>query len=367
MAVAAGAARFRCGAFAVLLAVGACTTPEPGGRIHDGADPLRMQLVALDSAGNFVAEDLVSGAAIGAVSGGLIGGLAPDDWRGALIGAGVGGAAGGYLVALQRQNADQQSLVRKLTSDIDRENLAIDRTQAAFDQLLDARFMTAQRIRESFLAGRVDRAVAQAQLAEVQRRLRSDVALARQISERISSRGGEFDTALEAVQPGVKQQVAGARVSQPVPATPRVANVTLKLRPDGTSPTLGQLAGPDGVTVKPATGGYVLVEGPGGVRGFAPASQFAARGVNLAQGSAPPPPTPVALSIEPPMPWQTQPPEPTARQRPGTRLAAASPQEPFARQLAASTIMRRDNFADSVANAQQVAEGPWFELPPGGA
>jgi hypothetical protein len=323
--------RAACLTIAAVMLAGCVTTREQRIGADDGTDPCRAQVVALDSTGNFFAEDIIRGAAVGAVGGGLIGGIATGRWQGALAGAvigGVVGGAGGYLAALQRQSQDQAVLYRNVRSDMERENLEIDRSQVAFNQLLDCRYNSAQRIRTAHRQGRLDTATARAQLAEVRRLLQRDVALARTISDRIRTRGAEFDIALDTLHPGAREAAVGARVSQPVPARPLAASIDLKLRPDPRSPSVGALVTRENVQVRPATAGYVLVEGPGGLRGYAPASQFSASGVNLRQASASPPP--------------------------------AGSQDP--RQLAAANIARRDNFQQSVEYAQQIAAGPGFEL-----
>ena len=105
----------------VVATVGLLSGCAPGGfstqaqRIgsDDGSDSCRRELVALDSTGDFFAEDIIKGAALGALGGALIGGLAGGG-RGALIGAaagGVAGAAGGYFSALQSQAQNQAQLV----------------------------------------------------------------------------------------------------------------------------------------------------------------------------------------------------------------------------------------------------------------
>ena len=324
--------RAACLTIAGVLLAGCVTTREQRIGADDGTDPCRQYVVALDSTGNFFAEDIIRGAAVGAVGGGLIGGITTGRWQGALAGAAIGavvGGAGGYLAALQRQSQDQAVLYRNVRSDMERENLEIDRSQAAFNQLLDCRYNSAQRIRTAYRQGRLDRATAQAQLREVQARMRNDVALAQTISERIRTRGAEFDTALDALQPGAREAAVGARISQPVPARPLSASIDLKLRPDPRSPSVGALVTRENVQVRPATAGYVLVEAPGGLRGYAPASQFSASGVNLRAASASPPP-------------------------------ANAGEEP--RRLAAANIARREYFQQSVEHAQQVAAGPGFEL-----
>jgi hypothetical protein len=315
-------------ATAALLLAGCVTTRE--GRIgaDDGTDACRAQLVALDSTGDFFAEDILRGAAIGAAGGALVGAAAGGDWRSALIGAGIGaaaGAAGGYLLALQRQSTDQASLFRSLSADIDRENAQLDRTQIAFNQLVDCRVNSANTIRRAHREGRLDRATAQAQLTRVQAQLRNDVAVAQRINQGVGRRGAEFDTALESVSPGVKGQVQTTRTA--VTARPRAQAVALRATPSAQSPQVAILSARDTVSVKPAGGGFVLVETSGGARGYAPAEQFSAPGVNLARAAASPPP------------------------------AGGD-----ARNLAASNIARRDNFADSVTSAERLAQGGGFEL-----
>ncbi|HYF09615.1 MAG TPA: hypothetical protein VD970_18500, partial [Acetobacteraceae bacterium] len=98
-----------------------CTTQA--GRIgtDDGSDPCRAQLVALDSTGNYFAEDIITGAAVGAIGGALVGGLlgaaTGGGSRSILTGAAIGGVTGGvvggtsaYFAARQRQARDQAAL-----------------------------------------------------------------------------------------------------------------------------------------------------------------------------------------------------------------------------------------------------------------
>ncbi len=318
----------------------ACVSTRAG-RIgaDDGSDACRAQLVALDSTGNFFAEDIIQGAAVGAVSGALLGGLiaAASGQRGSnvLAGAGIGavaggavGAAGGYFAARQRQAADQASLNQAIAGDLAAENAQIDRTQLAFNQLMDCRFGTAPRIRADVRSGRLTRTQGEAQLANLRARTQADIQLAQSINGQITSRGDQFDTAIENVAPGTKQQVlAGARVSRPVPVQAR-ATVPLKLRPDPSAPDVAQINPREQVTLQRASGGYALVETASGVRGYAPASAF-----------------------------------PEARSLPqAPRLQNASATEGDVRSLAASNIARRDNFSESVANAERLAQGQGFEL-----
>lgn len=325
---------------AALLA--GCVSTQAG-RIgaDDGSDPCRMQLVALDSTGDFYGEDILRGAAVGAVSGALLGGLiaAASGQRGnnvlagAAIGAvagGVVGGAGGYYAARQRQASDQASLNRAIAGDLAAENAQIDRTQLAFNQLMDCRFGSAQRIRADLRAGRISRAQADAMMANVRARTQGDIQLAQTINGRIAQRGGEFDTAIENVAPGTKQQVlAGARVGAPVPVQAR-ASVPLKLRPDPTAPEIAQVSARESVTLQPSTGGFTLVQTSSGLRGYAPANAF-----------------------------------PEAARLGSARSVPMAANDGDVRSLAASNIARRDNFDQSVANAERLAQGQGFELATG--
>jgi outer membrane lipoprotein SlyB len=314
------------------MLAGCVTTREQriGG---DAGDACRTQLVALDSTGNFFAADMLRGAAIGAVGGAALGALlaAATGQRGSGIaaGAGIGAVAGGvvggtagYLSARQQQATDQASLNLAVANDLAAENAQLDRTQVAFDQLMDCRFNTAQQIRAELGSGRMARPQAEAAMAELRNRTQRDIQLANTINGQIGRRGAEFDTAIETVAPGVKQ--AASMPKPAVPARPR-ATVALRLRPDPASPEVARVPAREAVTLRPGRDGFAQVETASGVRGYAPSQSF---------------------------------PE-------ATRLGDAAPvaaQGSDVRSLAASNIARRDNFSESVGTATRLAEGQGFEL-----
>lgn len=315
-----------------------CVTTQAG-RIgaDDGRDACRAQVVALDSTGNFFGESIIRGAAIGAVSGALLGGLiaAASGQRGGNIAAGaaigaVGGAAvggtAGYFSARQQQAQDQAALNMAIANDLAAENAQLDRTQIAFNQLMDCRFGNAQRIRADLRAGRLTQAQAEAMMGDVRSRTQRDIQLAQTINGEIGRRGAEFDTAFDQVAPGVKEQAqSGARIGRIVPVQTR-APVVLKLRPDSTAPDVVQVSAQEQVRLSPAQNGYTLVETSSGVRGYAPVSAF-----------------------------------PEARNL-GARPAVASGAAGDVRSLAASNIARRDNFTETVSNAERLAQGQGFEI-----
>ena len=298
----------------------------------DGSDACMAQLVALDSTGNFFAEDIVRGAAIGALGGALIGGVASGRWQGALIGAAAGsamGAAGGYLAALQQRNKDQAGLNTALASDLQRENQQLDRTQLAFDQLIDCRLTQAARVRADYRFSKLPRDVATAQMADIRNRTERDIALARTIDQRIGTRGGEFDTAIENVAPGTKDKMMAARARPAVPV--QVARpLPLLLRPDPAAPEVRTIPAREAVQVRPASGGFSLVETASGQRGYVATEALGVRAARVTATAAPEP-------------------------------SQVAPQPGDVRSLAATNIARREGFSDSLTTAQQ-AVGSGFEL-----
>lgn len=323
---------------AAAMLAGCVSTQASRIGVDDGRDACRAQVVALDSTGDFFGEDILRGAAIGAGTGAIAGGLlaaatgrrGSDILAGAAIGAVAGGIIGGtagYIQARQRQAQDQAGLMMAVGGDLRAENAQLDRTQLAFNQLVDCRVLQAQRIRNDVRGGRLSRDQGLSLLSYQRDLMRRDVALARSINEKIGTRGAEFDTAIETIAPGTKQAVTGARVSQPQPVSARVS-APIRIRPEGNSPQIGQLNAQEQVTVRPAEGNFALVETSSGVRGYVPASAVGVRGLG----------------------------SPTAA------VGGGRGQEGEFRQLAATNIARRDNFAESVQNADRLAQGQGFEL-----
>jgi hypothetical protein len=156
--------------------------------------------------------------------------------------------------------------------------------------------------------------------------MRRDVALARTINQKIGTRGGEFDTAIETIAPGTKGAVQARRTAAPVPTTARVS-APIRIRPDGGAAQVGQLAPNERVTVRPAEGNFAQVETASGVVGYVPASSVGVRGLG----------------------------SPTAA------VGGRGSDGEF-RQLAATNIARRDNFSESVQTADRLAQGQGFEL-----
>ncbi|MBB5690582.1 SH3 domain-containing protein [Roseomonas alkaliterrae] len=323
---------------AAAMLAGCVSTQASRIGVDDGRDACRAFVVQLDSTGNFFAEDILRGAAIGAGTGALAGGAiaAASGRRGSdiLVGAAIGAIAGGviggtagYLQARQRQAQSQGALVQAVAGDLQNENRQLAATQLAFNQLVDCRVNVANRVRADVRAGRLSREQGMAMLAYQRDLMRRDVALAQSINEKIGTRGGEFDTAIETLAPGTKQAVQARRAVAATPTTARVS-APIRIRPEANAPQIGQLSSNEQVTVRPAEGNFALVETSSGVRGYVPASAVGVRGLG----------------------------SPTAA------VGGGRGAEGEFRQLAATNIARRDSFAESVQNADRLAQGQGFEL-----
>jgi hypothetical protein len=210
--------------------------------------------------------------------------------------------------------------------DIGRENAEIDRTQQAFDALMDCRFSQAKSVRQDVAARTLTADQGRARLAQIRSWTDRDIALARQITGRLETRGAEFETAAENLSPGTKEQIAAQKAASPA-ARQAVATraAPVHLRPDAASPEVTTLRARDTVTVTGARGGFALVETQAGLRGYAPAD-------TLRIGSAR-----------------------VAPQRP----APAAGND--VRSLAATNVAKRDNFSESVQVAER-ASASGFEL-----
>ncbi|WP_144299592.1 YMGG-like glycine zipper-containing protein [Elioraea rosea] len=315
---------------AVAAMLGGCvTTQEQRIGAADPSDQCRPYVVALDSTGNFFAEDIVKGAFIGAVGGAVLGGLLGGGARGAAIGAATGaiaGAATGYWVALNQQSRDQAVLATRVQNDLSRENAEIDRSQQAFNALMDCRFAQAKQVRTDVAEGRSTLEQGRARMAQIKGWADRDIALAQQINSKIASRGDEFVVAAENLQPGTKSQIDAQKAA--APATRRAVatrQAPVRLRPDPAAPEIASLAPRDTVTITGGQDGFALVETPSGMRGYAPADTLRVGSSRV------------------------------------TTASTASGSGSDVTTLAATNVAKRDNFSQSVAVAQS-ASSSGFEL-----
>lgn len=205
-----------------------------------------------------------------------------------------------------------------LDATLRQENADLDALQIAFDALLYCRWIEARTIRAEYTANRTPRAAADSRMAALRARLQRDLARAQSVLDAMEGRARQREPAVEAAAPGI----AASRARTGAGGTRRVtaaATVALRLRPEAGAPEIGRVAAGQTVQVRPAQAGFALVEGQG-LRGYAPAGAF--------QIAEPAPPA-----------------------------ATGGP----VRQLAATNIARRDNFAESLALARDAAVSG-FEL-----
>ncbi|MEI6986913.1 MAG: YMGG-like glycine zipper-containing protein [Rhodospirillaceae bacterium] len=187
----------------------------------DGTDSCRSLVVALDSTGNYFAEDMIQGALIGAAGGALLGGLASGSWKGAAIGAAAGavaGALGGYWKNKMDQGRDQAIVT--VASDMRRENDQLDKTNAAFRQLADCRRNEAKRIKAQYAAKAITRDVAKSQLGNLAALARKDLDILNSILANSDKRANEYQYAAAQIDPTVPLPEEPAKVSKQVEAAP---------------------------------------------------------------------------------------------------------------------------------------------------
>ncbi|MBP2306791.1 hypothetical protein GBZ48_05300 [Azospirillum melinis] len=193
----------------VAMALSGCVTTQQD-RIgaNDGSDACYQYRVALDSTGNYYAEDMLKGAAIGAGAGALTGALAGGNLKSALIGAAAGaavGTLGGYWNSRMQQGRDQAIL--GVANDLDTENQNLDRTQVALDQLVNCRRAEIARVKADYKANRIGKPEAEQRLALIRGQLDKDYTIASAINQNIVKRRDEYLIAADNIEPGAAAKI----------------------------------------------------------------------------------------------------------------------------------------------------------------
>lgn len=212
---------FRSGVVSVMVLAlvlpGCVTTREDRIGVNDGSDACYQYRVALDSTGDFYAEDMLKGALVGAVAGAATGALARGDVTGALVGAAAGaalGSLGGYWNSKMKQGREQAVL--GVLSDLDAENQNLGKTQRALDQLVNCRRAEIARVKGDFKAKRITRNDAELRLATIRSQLEKDHEIANKINANVVKRRDEFVNAADNISPGSAAQIrAGAVAAKP--------------------------------------------------------------------------------------------------------------------------------------------------------
>jgi len=328
-------------ALAALLLLGACTpappqAPGPAAFTPDPNDACAAQQQNFAHARNLFAAAVVTGAAVGtvgALAGRAVGiriggGALPGSTAilgGLAAGALAGAAVGTYLEQRRREAGDDAALAGAVSADLARENANLDLARNAAEFLLDCRLRRAQDIREATRAGTLPAAQAEAQLATLRAQAGRDLALAREVEARIAARDAELAPAMESLAPGARAEGAAEAVgAAPAVAATSPTALPLRARPEATAVTIATVPAGRPVLLRPARDpDFVAVEAEGGARlGYVPAASF--------------PAAPVARAVAPP---------------------ANAP----LRVLAASNVVRRDNFRETVGDLSRAAAGQGFE------
>lgn len=301
----------------------------------DSRDPRAVQLRAPRAGRRFAAHGLLLAAGASLVLNACVppGGVADagEGCRNQL--ASFNGAGDAFLSASGGQQTDLGQLPRGtvatnfgrapaaapatgLDGTLSQENAELDALQIAFDALLYCRWIEARTIRAELAANRVARPAAEARMAALRARLQRDLSRAQAVLDSLERRAAGREAAIEAVAPGSRAAAQAARRGGPTRRVVAAATVPLRLRPESGAPEIGRVAAGQAVTVRPAQSGFALVEGQGGLRGYAPSGAF-----QVAERAAP-----VASGAGGPL-----------------------------RVLAATNLAKRDNFAESLGLAREAA------------
>lgn len=200
---------------ASIVLPGCVTTREDRIGRNDGSDACYQYRAALDSTGDYYGEDMLKGAAVGAVAGAALGLLATGNARGALAGAAVGltaGGLGGYWNAKAKQGRDQAIL--GILNDLDQENQNLGKTQVALDQLVNCRRAEIAQIKGDYKAKRISKDMAEARLATVRQLLDKDYEIANKINGNVIKRRDEFLFAADQISPGSSDRIRTAQATK---------------------------------------------------------------------------------------------------------------------------------------------------------
>jgi uncharacterized protein YcfJ len=185
----------------VLISLTSCDTAQS---FLERDDVCRDQRAALRSYGDYFAQDILVGGAIGAVVGTVVG-VATHQSTGTTAALAAGGfavgAGAGYWAAVEQKNADMASRQKQVTNDIAADNQKIDGAQAAFNKLVDCRHQEAARLRADVKAGKVSQTDGAKQMADIRSRYNDDVALAKKISANIATHSADLEFANEQMKP----------------------------------------------------------------------------------------------------------------------------------------------------------------------
>ncbi len=211
-------ARFRIGIafFAVAMTAGCSSSPTIHSFFDNEAnDSCRDQRAALQSYGDYFANNMLVGGAIGAAAGGLVGVVTHQSLQATLADAFAGftiGAAVGYWESVQQKDATMAARQRQVQTDVTAENAKVNGAQQAFNTLVDCRRGQAATLRADVAAGRVTSADGAKAMATIKARFDDDIAIARKVNTNIATHSANLEYANEQFKPQPYVTVRSATV-----------------------------------------------------------------------------------------------------------------------------------------------------------
>ncbi len=156
------------------------------GYLSNRADVCFAQRQQLAEHGSFFDKRVVGGAVAGAVTGGIIAAIRGDN---VLAGAAIGGAVGlasGYLLKLQQDGLEADSILGRASGDVAAENAKIDKLLVSFRDLKTCRRSEAQAVQGRYNAKAVDLEGAKQEMAAIKLRYDEDVAKFRELADQVA-------------------------------------------------------------------------------------------------------------------------------------------------------------------------------------
>lgn len=259
------------------------------GSVDEACYPQRKELAGeQDYFSKSVVETAIKGAVGGAVVGGLTAALTGQSiGQGILIGVvggAVAGAGAGYWNALQKQNAQQDSLtvLATMRDDIQQENARINDFRSKFRALIDCRQNQVTKVRADYAANRLTADQAEVRLAELKRLYDQDIALAREINGKMDERSKDFLFANSQVNPDGRaaRRVSNRGEPQKLVAT---SGVNVRSGPTTSARKVSSLFKGQNVTGLGQSDGWWEIDLGQGTSGW-----VSARFLTMSDGSAPP-------------------------------------------------------------------------------
>lgn len=177
---------------------------------NDGTDVCYAQRIALDDTRGFFAEDMLKGAAAGALAGAgialLAGGNLQQTLGAAAAGAIVGGIVGGFWNQLVQQNG-RDGAVQSVIGSARTETENLNKTQVALDNLVSCRRQSIAAVKSDYKKKKITKEEGENRLAVIRQQLAKDYEIASDINKNVAKRQDEYLYAMDQIEPGSSQRI----------------------------------------------------------------------------------------------------------------------------------------------------------------